>query len=193
MSLVTYQGASTMILTYLFWSLCNISIFELFYVGGCGPQLDVTSPDGFKDCLVQQQFIFDRQLRFVVELISIELVFMTISNLRLLFEDRDAWYLNIHSLWREMLIKASYLMDLFVSKQRNRISLIEHGTAWNASAYPEYERDLHWGVIHSRMFDGIIVTRLEIITGCECWVGKWRKRGKEIWQLVWIRDAIEAI
>jgi len=25
------------------------------------------SPDGFKDCLVQQQFIFGRQLRFAAE------------------------------------------------------------------------------------------------------------------------------
>jgi len=28
-SLVTYQGASTMILRYLFWNLCTISVFEL--------------------------------------------------------------------------------------------------------------------------------------------------------------------
>jgi len=36
-------------------------------VGGRAPQLDAISPDGFKDCLVQQQFIFDRQLRFAAE------------------------------------------------------------------------------------------------------------------------------
>jgi len=29
--------------------------------------LDATNPDGFKDCLVQQQFIFDRRLRFAAE------------------------------------------------------------------------------------------------------------------------------
>jgi len=30
------------------------------------PHTDAISPDGFKDCLVQQ-FIFDRQLRFAAE------------------------------------------------------------------------------------------------------------------------------
>jgi len=62
MSLVTYQGALIMILRYSFWN---------FYihvpVGGCAPQLNAISPNRFKDCLVQQQFIFDRRLRFAAE------------------------------------------------------------------------------------------------------------------------------
>jgi len=41
-------------LRYLFWNLCSISMFEL----------DAINPDGFKDCLVQQQLIFGRQSRF---------------------------------------------------------------------------------------------------------------------------------
>jgi len=43
-----------MILRYLFRNLCSISIFELE-----APQLDAISSDRFKDCLVQQQLIFD--------------------------------------------------------------------------------------------------------------------------------------
>jgi len=30
-------------------------------------ELDAMSPDGFKDCLVQQQLIFSRQLQFTAE------------------------------------------------------------------------------------------------------------------------------
>jgi len=51
-----------MILRYLFRNLCSISMFELET-----PQLDAISSDGFQDCLVQQQVIFDRQLGFAAE------------------------------------------------------------------------------------------------------------------------------
>jgi len=35
--------------------------------GSCVSQSDATSPNRFKNCLVQQQFIFVRQLRFAAE------------------------------------------------------------------------------------------------------------------------------
>jgi len=38
------------------------SLYFYVFTGGYVPQLD-----GFKDCLVQQQFIFDRQLRLAVK------------------------------------------------------------------------------------------------------------------------------
>jgi len=50
-----------MIPSYLFWNLSSISMFELEVA------FHTWMPDGFKDCQVQQQLIFDRQLRFAAE------------------------------------------------------------------------------------------------------------------------------
>jgi len=46
-SLVTYQSALTMILRYLFWNLCSISMFV--GVGGCVPQLRAISSNELKE------------------------------------------------------------------------------------------------------------------------------------------------
>jgi len=51
-----------------FWGIC-FEIFVIFLYPNWRPcpQLNAISPDGFKDCLVQQQFIFDPQLRFAAD------------------------------------------------------------------------------------------------------------------------------
>jgi len=71
-SLTTY--ALTMILRYLFWNLWIIYVWI-----GCVPKLDTVSPYWFKDCLVQQQFIFDRYLQFAAEQLVAQLNFKLFS------------------------------------------------------------------------------------------------------------------